>query len=67
MGIEDIVSPCIGVCAINDSNGFCQGCYRTVEEIREWWNMTDEEREKVMGALDQRLLCLLYTSDAADE
>jgi predicted Fe-S protein YdhL (DUF1289 family) len=56
MGIEDIVSPCIGVCAINDSNGFCQGCYRTVEEIREWWNMTDEEREKVMGALDQRLL-----------
>jgi len=56
MGIEDIVSPCIGVCAINDSNGFCQGCYRTVEEIREWWNMTDEEREKVMGALDQSLL-----------
>ena len=56
MGIEDIVSPCIGVCAINDSNGFCHGCYRTVEEIREWWNMTDDEREKVMGALDQRLL-----------
>jgi predicted Fe-S protein YdhL (DUF1289 family) len=56
MGIEDIVSPCIGVCAINDSNGFCQGCYRTVEEIREWWNMTDQEREKVMGTLDQRLL-----------
>lgn len=56
MGIEDIVSPCIGVCAMNDANGFCQGCYRTVEEIREWWNMTDQEREKVMGALDQRLL-----------
>ena len=56
MGIEDIVSPCIGVCAINDSNGFCQGCYRTVEEIREWWNMSDQEREKVMGTLDQRLL-----------
>lgn len=54
--IEDIVSPCIGVCAINDANGFCHGCYRTVEEIREWWNMTDEDREKVMGALDQRLL-----------
>jgi predicted Fe-S protein YdhL (DUF1289 family) len=56
MGIEDIVSPCIGVCAINDSNGFCQGCYRTVEEIREWWNMSDQERDKVMGTLDQRLL-----------
>jgi uncharacterized protein len=56
MSIEDIVSPCIGVCSINDSNGFCQGCYRTVEEIREWWNMTDQEREKVMGVLDQRLI-----------
>ena len=56
MSVEDIVSPCIGVCAMNDSNGLCHGCYRTVEEIREWWNMTDEEREKVMGALDQRLL-----------
>ncbi len=54
--IEDIVSPCIGVCAINDANGFCQGCYRTVEEIREWWNMSDQERDKVMSALDQRLL-----------
>ena len=28
----------------------------SVEEIREWWNMSDQEREKVMGALDQRLL-----------
>ncbi len=54
--IEDIVSPCIGVCAMNDTTGFCMGCYRTVDEIREWWNMTDEEREKVMGNLDQRLL-----------
>lgn len=53
--IEDIVSPCIGVCAINDANGFCQGCYRTVEEIREWWNMTDEAREKTMSVLDQRM------------
>jgi hypothetical protein len=54
--IEEIVSPCIGVCAMNDTTGFCMGCYRTVDEIREWWNMTDQEREKVMGTLDQRLL-----------
>jgi predicted Fe-S protein YdhL (DUF1289 family) len=44
--IEEIVSPCIGVCAMNDTTGFCMGCYRTVDEIREWWNMTDQEREK---------------------
>jgi predicted Fe-S protein YdhL (DUF1289 family) len=53
--IEDIVSPCIGVCAMNDVTGFCHGCYRNIEEIREWWNMTDEAREKVMTELDQRM------------
>ena len=53
--IEDIQSPCVGVCALNDATGFCQGCYRTIEEIREWWSMSDEERAKVMRELDQRM------------
>lgn len=53
--VEDIVSPCVGVCTMNDANGFCQGCYRTVEEIREWWNMTDVAREQTMSVLDQRM------------
>jgi predicted Fe-S protein YdhL (DUF1289 family) len=53
--IEDIQSPCVGVCALNDATGFCQGCYRTVEEIREWWNMSHEERAKTASELDQRM------------
>ena len=54
MGVEDIVSPCIGVCQMNDSTGQCLGCYRTVEEIREWWNMSDDERAIVMQSLEAR-------------
>ena len=53
MGIEDIVSPCIGVCSMNEA-GLCAGCYRTVEEIREWWNMSDAERDAVMNTLSER-------------
>lgn len=53
--IEDIQSPCVGVCTLNDATGFCQGCYRTIEEIREWWNMSDEARAKTMSELDQRM------------
>lgn len=53
--IQDIQSPCVGVCTLNEATGFCQGCYRTIEEIREWWNMSDEERAKVMRELDQRM------------
>jgi uncharacterized protein len=53
--IENISSPCIGVCTISDSSGLCQGCYRTIDEIREWWNMNDVERAKVSSLLDQRM------------
>lgn len=52
--IEDIVSPCIGVCSMNQESGQCEGCYRTIEEIREWWNMSAAERAQVMQRLEQR-------------
>ena len=53
MGIEDIVSPCISVCIMNEA-GLCAGCYRTVDEISEWWNMSDTERDGVMNTLGER-------------
>ncbi len=54
MSIEEIKSPCIGVCQMNEETGQCLGCFRTIDEIREWWNMTDGERDSVMKTLDQR-------------
>lgn len=51
---EPIASPCIGVCAMNETTGLCEGCYRSIEEIREWWDMTADERNSVMNQLDQR-------------
>lgn len=52
--LEDIASPCIGVCSMNQESGECEGCYRTIEEIREWWNMSAAERGQVMERLQQR-------------
>lgn len=34
--------------------GLCAGCYRTVDEISEWWNMSDTERDGVMNTLGER-------------
>ncbi|MDZ4099986.1 MAG: DUF1289 domain-containing protein, partial [Methylophilaceae bacterium] len=34
---EPIVSPCIGVCAMNEQTNLCEGCFRSIEEIRDWW------------------------------
>ncbi len=31
---QEIESPCIGVCSMNETTGFCHGCYRTIEEIQ---------------------------------
>jgi predicted Fe-S protein YdhL (DUF1289 family) len=39
-------SPCISVCLLED--GVCVGCHRTVDEIRYWSRMTDEEQNLVI-------------------
>jgi predicted Fe-S protein YdhL (DUF1289 family) len=42
-----ILTPCIGVCAL-DAEGYCEGCYRTSEEIGQWSTMVDVERRRLM-------------------
>lgn len=56
---EDIVqSPCVGVCAVSEATGLCEGCYRTLDEIRDWWNMESTEQQKVIENLQQRQMAL---------
>ncbi|HEX5539694.1 MAG TPA: DUF1289 domain-containing protein [Methylophilaceae bacterium] len=47
-------SPCVGVCTMNPEIGLCAGCYRTIEEIRQWWSMSNEQRAQVILQLEQR-------------
>jgi predicted Fe-S protein YdhL (DUF1289 family) len=42
-----VLSPCIGICRLG-TDGLCQGCMRTTEEIARWMNLTDAEREHLM-------------------
>jgi len=42
-------SPCTKVCKIKE--GVCTGCRRTLEQIREWGSMTDEQRQDAMREL----------------
>lgn len=48
-----IVSPCTGVCAIDDDD-LCRGCARTLDEIAAWGVMTAAERAAVMADLPAR-------------
>lgn len=36
-------SPCIKVCQL-DLENVCRGCGRTIDEIRDWRDMTDTQR-----------------------
>jgi predicted Fe-S protein YdhL (DUF1289 family) len=38
-----VLSPCIGVCCLDDA-GLCEGCHRTSAEIARWSQMNDNER-----------------------
>ncbi|MDO9206364.1 DUF1289 domain-containing protein [Methylotenera sp.] len=52
----EIKSPCVGVCAVDESSGLCQGCYRTIDEIKAWWDMGQTEQKNLLVALEERQL-----------
>ncbi|HNV87826.1 MAG TPA: DUF1289 domain-containing protein [Methylotenera sp.] len=50
----EIQSPCIGVCSMNETTGFCHGCYRTIEEIQQWWDLDHQQKQEVVLKVSER-------------
>ncbi len=50
-----IETPCILVCSIDRTTGYCFGCGRTQMEIGRWIVMAPSERRAVMAELPARL------------
>ena len=48
-------SPCIGVCAMDEVTGFCQGCYRTLDEIKQWWDLDNTQKRLVVQKANERV------------
>ena len=46
-----IESPCISVCRYD--NEVCRGCGRTVDEIVNWYDMTDDEKQAVLNRIEK--------------
>ena len=51
----EIESPCISVCAMDEVTGFCQGCYRTIEEIKQWWDLDNTQKQLVVQKANERV------------
>jgi hypothetical protein len=43
-----ILTPCIGVCTVGQ-HGFCEGCFRTLDEIASWARLAEHERLAIMN------------------
>lgn len=50
---QSVLSPCVGVCTLDDEDR-CIGCLRTADEIAGWASFSERERERIMEALEYR-------------
>ena len=39
---------------MNEATGLCRGCYRTLDEIARWGQMSDAEQADVLARLAER-------------
>lgn len=56
-----IVSPCVGLCKIDEATGLCLGCARDSDEIAAWGAKTEATRAAVWAALPDRFARLGIT------
>ena len=49
-----VESPCVEVCRMDPAKDVCAGCWRTLDEIARWRDMSDAERRSVLAAVAAR-------------
>jgi len=52
----DVPSPCVSVCRVDPATQWCEGCFRTVDEIAAWAEMEDEGKREVWRTIAQRAM-----------
>ncbi len=57
MPTQEIKSPCISVCLLNE-NDICEGCYRSADEITAWSELCNERKQEVMVRVRERFKAL---------
>ena len=51
----DVPSPCVSICKVDSATEFCEGCFRTLDEIAAWGRLDDEAKREVWQLIAQRL------------
>ena len=51
----DVRSPCLSVCRVDPASEWCEGCFRTLDEIAAWGRMRDEDKREVWQSIALRI------------
>lgn len=62
--LPDIPSPCVGICKLDRETKLCEGCLRTVEEIRIWASASNETRYAILQDLKKRRIAAGRVSES---
>ena len=62
--VENVPSPCLSVCRMDGRAGVCEGCLRTIDEIRLWSVNSDSEKRAVWALIAQRVVTASATCTA---
>ncbi len=52
-------SPCVNICRIDENTGWCDGCWRTLDEIIVWGKASTTTKNEIMDSIRQRQTSLL--------
>lgn len=52
--MDSIKSPCINICSLDPGTSICEGCQRSLDEIRYWSLMTDNEKRRTLQRVEDR-------------
>lgn len=49
-----VASPCVSVCRMSAVTGYCEGCWRTVDEIAAWSRLDAASKRALLAQLEDR-------------
>lgn len=52
--LKPVPSPCINVCRMTPDRSHCEGCFRTLEELRAWRDLDDAGKRAVWALITRR-------------
>lgn len=56
------MSPCIKKCKLN-KDGVCVGCFRTIEEIKSWICLNDDEKKQIINRVKKLNISIKNTEN----